>query len=201
MFSTTNKDTNEIFSFLEGKAREAIINPLSVFSNLFHQRFNRHRFLDSTLEILQQFYISVEKCDKQYHLFPGDQYQYSVKYMRCCKCVSSTTLGIGEPLLNAPSAMLRCWNILWTHDVDWEIPSTSLPFLFTLTESYEASKTSFKNSLDRMDDVLHFPYFCSDKQFGEYSFCEAEKVHLSIQRSPQPTEQNLERCLKSHASC
>jgi hypothetical protein len=64
IFSTTNKDTNEIFSFLEGKAREASIIPFSVFLNLFHQRFNRHRFLESTLEILQQFCISIEKCDK-----------------------------------------------------------------------------------------------------------------------------------------
>jgi hypothetical protein len=74
IFSPTNKESNEIFSFLEGKAREATIVPFSVFSNLFHQRFNWHRYLESTLEILQQFYISTEKCDKQYHLFPGDQY-------------------------------------------------------------------------------------------------------------------------------
>ncbi len=48
IFCTTNKDTNEIFSFLNGKAREYTIVPFSVFSNLFHQRFNRHRFLEST---------------------------------------------------------------------------------------------------------------------------------------------------------
>jgi hypothetical protein len=183
-FCTTNKDTNEIFSFVGGKARESTIVPFSVFLNLFHQRFNWHRFLESTLEILQQFYISIEKCDEQYRLFSGDQYQYSVKCMRCHKCVSSTTLGIGEILLNAPSAMLRHWNILQTHDGDWEVPSTPLPLLFTSTESYKASKTSFKNSLDRTDDVLHHPYFC-DKRFGEYNFCEAVKVDLSIQRSTQ----------------
>ncbi len=118
IFSTTNKDSNEIFSFLEGEAREATIIPFSVFWNIFHQRFNQHRFLESTLEILQQFYIALEKCDEQYCLFPGDQYQYSVKCMRGHKCVSSTTLGIGETSLNAPSAMLRHWNILWTHDAD-----------------------------------------------------------------------------------
>jgi hypothetical protein len=71
----------------------------------------------------------------------------------------STTLEIGETLLNTPSAMLHHWNILWTHDGDWEVPSTFLPLLFTSTESYEASKTSFKNSLDRMGGVLHYPYF------------------------------------------
>jgi hypothetical protein len=65
--------------------------------------------------------------------------------------------------------------------------------LFTSTESYEASKTSFENSLDRMDDVLHYPYFCSNKCFGEYNFCEAVKVDLSIQCSTQTKEQNYER--------
>jgi hypothetical protein len=101
--------------------------------------------------------------------------------MRCHKCVSSTTLGIGETLLNAPSAILHHWNILQTHDADWEVTLTSLvSLLFTSTESYEASKTSFGNSLDRTDDVLHYPYFCSNKRFGEYLFCEAVKVDLSI---------------------
>jgi hypothetical protein len=185
---------------LEGKAREASIIPFSVFSNLFHQRFNRHRFLESTLDILQQFYIAIEKCDEQYRLFPGDQYQYSVKCMGCHKCVLSTTLGIGETLLNAPFAMLHHWNILWTHGADWEVPSTSLPLMFTSTASYEASKTSFKNSSDRTDDVLHYPYFGSDKRFGEYNFCEVLKVDLSIQCSPQIKEQNYERYVSNSMS-
>jgi hypothetical protein len=107
--------------------------------------------------------------------------------MRCHRCVSPTTLGIGETLLNAPSGMLRHWNILWTHDAEWKVPSTSLPLSFTSTEFYEASKTFFKN-LDMTDDVLHYPYFCSNKRFGEYNFCEAVKVDLSIQRSTQTKE-------------
>jgi hypothetical protein len=31
--------------------------PLSIFTNLFHQRFEKHSMLESTLEILQKFYI------------------------------------------------------------------------------------------------------------------------------------------------
>jgi hypothetical protein len=112
----------------------------------------------------------------------------------------STTLGIDETLLNAPSAILCHWNILQTHDADWEVPSTSLSLLFTSTESYEASKTYFKNSLDRMDDVLHYPYFCSNKRFGEYNFCEAVKVDLSIQHSPQTKQQNYERYVSNSMS-
>jgi hypothetical protein len=63
--------------------------------------------------------------------------------------------------------------------------------LFTSTESYEHSKTIFENSLDTTDDVLHYPYFCSNKRFSEYNLCEAVKVDLSIQRSTQTKEQNL----------
>jgi hypothetical protein len=33
--------------------------PLSIFTNLFKQRFEKHSMLESTLEILQQFYIQV----------------------------------------------------------------------------------------------------------------------------------------------
>jgi hypothetical protein len=120
--------------------------------------------------------------------------------MRCHKCISSTTLGIGETLLNTPSAMLRHWNILLTHDAGWEVTLTSLPLLFTSTESYEASKTSFKNSLDRTNDVLHYPYFCSNKQFGEYMFCEAVKVDQSIQCLTQTKKQNYERYVSNSMS-
>jgi hypothetical protein len=132
-------------------------------------------------------------CQTVLPLSRGSVLQYSVKCMRCHKWVLSTTLGIGETLLNAPSAMLRHWNIFRTCDGDREVPATSLPLLFTSTESYEAPKTSFKNSLDKTDDVLHYPYFCSDKRFDEFNFCEAVKVDLSIQRSAQTKEQNLER--------
>ncbi len=89
--------------------------------------------------------------------------------------------------------MLPHWNIYWTHGGDWEIPSTSIPLLFTSTESYEASKTSFESSLDRMDDVLHSLYFCSNKRSGKYNFCEAVKVDISIQHSTQSKEQKWER--------
>ncbi len=88
--------------------------------------------------------------------------------------------------------MLCHWNILWTHDADWEVPSTSLPLLFMST-SYEDSKTSFKNSLDTMDDVLHYPYFCSNNCFGKNNFCVAVKVDLLIKRSTQTKDWNFER--------
>ncbi len=43
--------------------------PLYIFTNLFHQRFEKHSMLESTLEILQQFYIQVESQSDELHLF------------------------------------------------------------------------------------------------------------------------------------
>ncbi len=34
--------------------------PLSIFTNLFHQRFEKHSMLEPMLEILQQIYVQVE---------------------------------------------------------------------------------------------------------------------------------------------
>jgi hypothetical protein len=75
---------------------------------------------------------------------------------------------------------------------------TTLPLLFTSTESYKASKTSFEKLLDTTDDVLHYPYFRSNKHFGKYNFYEAVKVDLSIQRSTQTKEQNYERYISNN---
>ncbi len=98
-------------------------------------------FLESTLEILQQFFIALEKCDKQYHLSPGNQYQYLVKCLRCHKCVSSTTLGIDDTLLNAPSAMLGHWNILWLTGKFFRHP-----FLFC---SHQLNPTKLQKNLSK----------------------------------------------------
>jgi hypothetical protein len=51
--------------------------PLSIFTNLFHQRFGKHLMLDSTLEILQQFYIQMETEPDDFHHFPGDLSTYT----------------------------------------------------------------------------------------------------------------------------
>jgi hypothetical protein len=46
--------------------------PLSIFTKLFHMRFEKHSLLESTLEILQQFYIQMETEPHDFLLFPGD---------------------------------------------------------------------------------------------------------------------------------
>jgi hypothetical protein len=42
--------------------------PLSIFTNLSHKRFEKHSMLESTLEILQQFFIQMEIEPDGFHL-------------------------------------------------------------------------------------------------------------------------------------
>jgi hypothetical protein len=79
--------------------------PLSIFTNLFHKRFEKHSMLESMLEILQQFYIQMEIEPDDFLLFPVDSSLYTLRCMRCHKPV--TVAGsIQETLLHAPTAML-----------------------------------------------------------------------------------------------
>jgi hypothetical protein len=79
--------------------------PLSIFTNLFHQRFSNHVFLEATLEILQQFSIQMNSEHEKYCVIPGDLCKYTLKCVQCD--ASITTPGtIGETLYHAPSAIL-----------------------------------------------------------------------------------------------
>jgi hypothetical protein len=64
-------------------ARKESIIPCSIFTSMLHECFTEHRFLESTLELLQQFYIQVESVAQDYKVFPGDQLTFSLK---CCRC-------------------------------------------------------------------------------------------------------------------
>jgi hypothetical protein len=57
--------------------------PLPIFTNLFHQRFKKHSMLESTLEILQQFYIQMEREPDVFQLFHGDLSTYTLRCIRC----------------------------------------------------------------------------------------------------------------------
>ncbi len=48
--ATRTKPGSEMFSFLVKKANKATVLPFLIFTNLFHQRSPKHRFLKSTLE-------------------------------------------------------------------------------------------------------------------------------------------------------
>jgi hypothetical protein len=84
--------------------------PQSIFTKLFHQKFEKHSMLDSVLEILQQVYIQMETEPDDFHLFTGDLSTYT---LRCIRCGQSVTLhgSIGETLFHAPTAILYHWNM------------------------------------------------------------------------------------------
>ncbi len=88
--------------------------PLSIFTNLFHQRFEKHSMLELTLEILQQFYVQVETQSDEFHLFAGDLSTYTLRCKRWGQCVTLHG-SIGEILYHAPAAMLYHWNMIESH--------------------------------------------------------------------------------------
>jgi hypothetical protein len=59
-------------------ARKVTIIPFSIFTSMFHQCFLEHRFLESTLELLQQFYLQVESIALDYNVFTGDLLKFSL---------------------------------------------------------------------------------------------------------------------------
>ncbi len=80
--------------------------PLSIFTNIFHQRFDKHSMLESTLEILQQFYIQMETEPDDFHLFPGDLSTYTLRCIRCCQHVTLHS-SIGEGRLGQIPSLLK----------------------------------------------------------------------------------------------
>jgi hypothetical protein len=117
--------------------------PLSIFTNLFHQRFEKHSMLESMLEILQQFYIQVETQSDEFHLFAGD---LSTCLLRCIRCGQHVTLhgSIGEILYHSPAAMLYHWNMIEPHDEQIHRESMLMPLRFASYENYVRSSKSFQ---------------------------------------------------------
>ncbi len=64
--------------FVDGLDATPIL--LSIFTNLFHQRFEKHSMLESMLKILQQFYIQMETEPDEFcllEIFPHTPYGVS----------------------------------------------------------------------------------------------------------------------------
>jgi hypothetical protein len=100
--------TDKLWEF----AIKASIIPFSIFTSMFHQRFKEYRFLESTLKLLQQFYIQVESVDQDYKVFPGDQSTFSLKCCRCEKRITSKET-LANLLLMAPIAI--CYHLKCCH--------------------------------------------------------------------------------------
>ena len=50
----------------------ATVIPLSLFASVIHERFKKHKFLESSLELIQQFTLQLQCEPEEYSLFPGD---------------------------------------------------------------------------------------------------------------------------------
>jgi hypothetical protein len=104
--------------------------------------------LESTLEILQQFYIQMESEPDDFHLFPGDLSLYNLT--RCIRCGQHVTLAgsRGETLLHAPTAILYHWNMIQSHDKQNHRESMLMSLLFTSYDSYLQSSKSFQEGVN-----------------------------------------------------
>jgi hypothetical protein len=109
--------------------------PLSILTNLFHRRFEKHSMLESRLEILQQFYIQMESEPDAYYLFPLDLSTYT---LGCIRCGQPVTLAdsIGDTQFHAPATMLYHWNMINPHDKQNHRESMLTPLVFTSYENY-----------------------------------------------------------------
>ncbi len=149
---------------------------LSIFTNLFHQRFYNHSMLESTLEILQQFYIQMESEPHEMSVCPGDLSTYT---LRCIRCGQPVTLAgsIWETLFHAPAAMLYHWSMIQSHDNQNDRKSIMLmPLLFTSYDNYLRSSKSFQESLNWIEDLN----ICQKPmKYGRVIFCEAVKVDMA----------------------
>jgi hypothetical protein len=144
---TANKDKIFDQQMLHQKSKILFINeivdialfatqiPLSIFTNLFKQRFEKHSMLESTLGILQQFHIQMETQSDEFHLFGGDLSTYT---LWCKRCGQHVTLhgSIGDTIFYAPTAMLYHWNMIEPHDEQIHRESMLMPLLFASYENY-----------------------------------------------------------------
>jgi hypothetical protein len=149
--------------------------PLSIFTNLFHQRFEKKSMLESTLEILQQFYIQMESEQHEFSIYPGD---ISTYMLRCIRCGQSVTLAgsIGETLFYAPAVMLYHWNMIQSHVDQNDRESMLMPLLFTSYDNYLQSSKSFQEGLNWIEDLN----ICQKPmKYRQVMFCEAVKVDMA----------------------
>jgi hypothetical protein len=72
------KHKETIYSRISATSTVATILPLSIFLNFFHQRFAKHMYLESTMELLQQVHIQMVGYNPLYCFYPGDLHKYTL---------------------------------------------------------------------------------------------------------------------------
>ncbi len=128
--------------------------PLNLFTNLCVKRFPKHSFLESTLEILQQFQIKLESHKDFFFLVMGDYSKYSINCVRCKKRITACG-SIAETLFQAPIAMLHHLGMIANFEVNNDSGLKTMPLLVTGCDSFLRSKKSYEESVgNNIDDEL-----------------------------------------------
>jgi hypothetical protein len=78
---TIDTVTEEVWEF----TNKATNIPFSFFTSMIHQHFKEYKFPESTLELLQQFYLQTKSIAPDYRVFPGDQSKFCLKCLHCGK--------------------------------------------------------------------------------------------------------------------
>ena len=154
------------------------------------QHFGKLKFLESTLELLQQFKLQMISSSDEFTIFPGDCSKFSLMCTRCGKCISYPE-SIGWTLFNAPYTIFSHLDIVLL-DEDENDPSNqleTLPILFTSHSNYDESFAFFLDSLktggdsDQTNDIdfkIKGDCIVQQNRAGEFLFCEAVKVDASL---------------------
>jgi hypothetical protein len=111
-------------------AVEATKIKLSLFTELFHQAFKKHKFLESTFELLQQFEIQMTMYNTEYYLFPGDMHEWQIICLRCNAKISNASF-LNSTLTIVPISILHHLSLA-TYDTD----SYYIPVLFSSHEKF-----------------------------------------------------------------
>jgi len=101
-----NRKTHNVISARLMKiAGSATVIPLSIVTKMMNQCFVKLKYLESMLELLQQFYLQLVLMSDEFIIFPGDCLKFNLKCKRCGKCVSPLE-SIDITLFNVPYAIL-----------------------------------------------------------------------------------------------
>jgi len=155
-------------------AKEATKIPFAIFTNLFHHQFKKKSYLESTLELLQQFYIQLDKLSVEHRLFVGDLHKYCLHCTRCHRAITRPDF-ICQILEIAPMAML--WLLGMASDL-CDFPHS--PVILPSKDFAYYSHSFFEGSMEDMNDVESSPFLkCNTiRSQGMLTFCEAWKVDL-----------------------
>jgi hypothetical protein len=140
-----NKETKrKIWDKLANIATSVTSIPFSIFTTMMCLYFNKLKFLESTLELLQQFTLQMISSSDEFLIFPGDGSKFSLKYTQCGKYVTYPKT-IGCTLSIVPYAILSHLDITLSAENVNDVRNhlETLPILFTSHQNYEKSIASF----------------------------------------------------------